>query len=72
MFVKEEVTWLLYIGPIREVKYLDWLTNEVVVPKNNNKFRMCLDYKDLNKACPKDSFPLPNIDQMMMLQTGTS
>jgi len=64
-FVKEEVTRLLDIGSIREVKYPDWLANVVVVPKKNNKFRMCIDYKDLNKACPKDSFPLPNTDQMI-------
>jgi len=69
-FVKEEVTRLLDIGSIREVKYPDWLANVVVVPKKNNKFCMCVDYKDLNKACPKDSFPLPNIDQMIDATAG--
>lgn len=66
------MTGLLYIGPILEVKYPNRLTNIVLVPKNNHKFRMCLDYKDLNNAYPKDYFPLPNIDQMMMLHTSTS
>ncbi|XP_019225913.1 PREDICTED: uncharacterized protein LOC109207447 [Nicotiana attenuata] len=64
-FVKEEVTRLLGIGSIREVKYSDWLANVVVVPKKKNKFRMCVDYKDLNKVCQKDSFLLPNINQMI-------
>ncbi|XP_070036641.1 uncharacterized protein [Nicotiana tomentosiformis] len=71
-FVKEEVTRLLNIGSIQEVKYPKWLANVVVVPKENNKFRMCVDYKDLNKVCPKDSFPLPNIDQMIGAMAGTS
>ncbi|XP_019257848.1 PREDICTED: uncharacterized protein LOC109236079 [Nicotiana attenuata] len=60
-FVMEEVTRLLDIGSIRKVKYPEWLSNVVVVPNKNNKFRMCVDYKDLNKACPKNSFPLSNI-----------
>ena len=45
--------------------YPDWLANVVVAPKKENKLKMCMDYKYLNKACPKDSFPLPNIDHMM-------
>ena len=69
-FVKDEVTKLLNIGSIREVKYPDWLANVVVVPKKGNKFRMCVDYKDLNKACPKDSFPLPHIDRMIDATAG--
>lgn len=64
-FVKEKVIRLLDIGSIREVKHLEWLANVVIVPKKNSKFRMCVDYKDLNKAFPKDLFPLPNIDQMI-------
>ncbi|XP_019262873.1 PREDICTED: uncharacterized protein LOC109240664 [Nicotiana attenuata] len=61
-FVKEEVTRFLDFGSIREVKYPDWLANGVVVAKENNKLRMCVDYKALNKTCAKGSFPLPNID----------
>lgn len=67
-FLKEEVTRLLYIGSIREVNSPHWLAN--VVPKKNNKFHICVDFKDLNKACSKDSFPLPNIDQMIDAKSG--
>ena len=45
--------------------YPDWLTNIVMVKKANGKWRMCVDFTDLNKACPKDSYPLPRIDQLV-------
>ena len=61
----EEVTKLLMAGFIREVYYLDWLANVVLMKKANGKWRMCVDFMDLNKACPKDSFPLPRIDQLV-------
>ena len=60
--VAEEVTKLLTAGFIREVYYLEWLANVVLVKKANGKWRMCVDFTDLNKVCPKDSFPLPRID----------
>ena len=47
---------------MREVFYLDWLANVVMVKKSNGKWRMCVDFIDLNKAYPKDSFSLPRID----------
>ena len=56
---------LLIAGSIREVKYPEWLANVVVVPKKGGKWRMRVDYTDLNEACPKDSFPLPRIDQIV-------
>ena len=56
---------LLEAGFIREVFYPEWLANVVMVKKNNDKWRMCVDFIDLNKACPKDSFPLPRIDQLV-------
>ena len=52
-------------GFIREVYYPNWLTNVVLVKKANGKWRMCVDFTNLNKACPKDSFPLPRIDQLV-------
>ena len=55
--VAEEVRKLLEAGFIREVYYLDWLANVVMVRKNNRKWRMCVDFTDLNRACPKDSIP---------------
>ena len=56
--IQAEVNNLLDAGFIREVKYPEWLTNVVVVPKKCGKWRVCMDYTDLNDACPKDSFPL--------------
>jgi len=44
------------------VYYPDWLANVVIVKKANGKWRMCVDFTDLNKACPKDSYPLPQVD----------
>ena len=63
--VLEEVERLLASGAIREVQYPRWLSNTVVVKKKNGKWRVCIDFTDLNKACPKDPFPLPRIDQLV-------
>jgi hypothetical protein len=52
-------------GFIREVQHPEWLTKPIVVPKAGGKLRMCIDYTDLNKACPKDPYPLPRIDQIV-------
>ena len=60
--ILREVDNLLSAGFIREVKYPEWLANVVVVPKKGGKWRVCVDYTDLNEACLKDSFPLPRID----------
>ena len=62
---KEEVEKLLKAGFIRECKYFDWLSNIVLVKQPNGKWRMCVDFTDLNKACPKDDYPLPKIDRLM-------
>ena len=50
------------IGKNMEVYYPEWLANIVLVKKANEKWRICIDFTDLNKACLKDSFPLPRID----------
>ncbi|XP_019179525.1 PREDICTED: uncharacterized protein LOC109174725 [Ipomoea nil] len=63
-FVRKEVNTLLEIGHIREVLYPRWLANVVLAPKPPT-WRMCVDYTDLNKACPMDPFPLPNINQLV-------
>ena len=60
--IKEEVQKLTLAKFIREVYYPDWLANVVMVKKANRKWRMCVDFTDLNKAYPKDSYPLPRID----------
>ena len=70
LVIQAEVDNLLQNGFIRAVKYSEWLANVVVVPKKGNKWRVCVDYIDLNDACPKDSFPLPRIDQIMDASTG--
>jgi hypothetical protein len=62
---QNEVKRLLSAGVIREVKYPEWLPNTVMVKKANGKWRMCIDFTDLNKACPKDEFPLPRIDYLV-------
>ena len=63
--VEEEVQKLLKAGTIREAQFPDWISNPVVVKKSNGTWRMCVDFTDLNKACPKDSFPLPRTDQLV-------
>ncbi|XP_057803551.1 uncharacterized protein LOC131018872 [Salvia miltiorrhiza] len=68
--VNDEVTKLLKNGLIREVHYPEWLANVVVVKKKNDKWRVCIDFTDLNKAYPKDSFPLPHIDMLVDATAG--
>ncbi|XP_048622678.1 uncharacterized protein LOC106393842 [Brassica napus] len=68
--VNEEVDKLLGAGSITEVRYPEWLANPVVVKKKNGKWRVCVDFTDLNKACPKDSYPLPNIDRLVESTAG--
>ena len=63
--IAEEVRKLLEAGFIREVYYPDWLANVVIVKKSNGKWRMCVDFTDLNRACPKDNYPLPRIDTLV-------
>jgi hypothetical protein len=62
---KAEDQRLLDAGFIREVYYLGWLTNVVMVKKKNGKWRMCTDFTDLNKCCPKDDFLLTRIDKVV-------
>ena len=63
--VQEEVTRLKQAGAIKEVFYPEWLANTVVVKKKSGKWRVCVDFTNLNKACPKDPFPMPKIDQLV-------
>ena len=63
--IREEVMKLKRAGAIKEVFYLEWLANTMVVKKKNGKWRVCMDFTDLNKACPKDPFPIPRIDQLV-------
>ena len=63
--IQEEMEKLLEAGFIREVEYPEWLSNVVMVPKKGGKWRVCVGYTNLNDACPKDSFPLPRINQIV-------
>ncbi|KAI5342892.1 hypothetical protein L3X38_010768 [Prunus dulcis] len=68
--MKAEVDRLSSIRFIREVDYPTWLANVVMVRKPRKGWRMCVDYTNLNRACPKDSFPLPRIDQLVDATAG--
>ncbi|GAU40667.1 hypothetical protein TSUD_397790 [Trifolium subterraneum] len=63
--IDEEVHKLKEAGFIEEIKYPEWLANVVLVKKSKGKWRMCVDFTDLNKACPKDPYPLPSIDRLI-------
>uniref|UniRef100_A0A803PAC4 RNase H type-1 domain-containing protein n=1 Tax=Cannabis sativa TaxID=3483 RepID=A0A803PAC4_CANSA len=68
--LEKEVDKLLSNIFIRDVYYPEWLANPVLVPKPNRTWQVCIDFFDLNKACPKDCFPLPRIDQMVDATLG--
>ena len=68
--VNEEVDKLLAVGAIQEVHYPKWLSNTVVLQKKDKKWRVYVDCTDLNKACPKDSFPLSKVDKLVDSTTG--
>ena len=68
--IQAEIDNLLHNGVIIAVRYPEWLANVVVVPKKGNKWRVYVDYMDLNDTCPKDSFPLPCIDQIVDASAG--
>ncbi|KAL5581058.1 hypothetical protein UlMin_013500 [Ulmus minor] len=70
MAINTEVDKLLKADFIEEANYPDWIANVVLVKKANGNWRVCVDFTDLNRACPKDSFPLPRIDQLVDATTG--
>lgn len=63
--INNDAYHLLKVRQIREVKYPQWLANPIVVKNKSGKPKVCVDIANLNKACPKDYFPLPNIDMMV-------
>jgi len=67
--IESEVSQFARVGFIRKVIYTTWLANVVMVKKGSSKWRICVDYTDLNKACSKDTYLLPNIDRLV---DGTS
>ena len=68
--INEEVSKLLQEQEIREVEYPKWLANVVLVKKTNGKWRLCIDFTKINRACPKDSFPLPRINLIVDATAG--
>ena len=68
--LKEEVEKLKENEFNRVAFYPSWVSNPVLVPKSNGKWRTCVDFTDLNKACSKDCFPLPRIDQLVDATAG--
>jgi hypothetical protein len=70
--IRIEVLKLLAAGFIRECKNPVWLANPVLVPKKTGQWRMCIDYTNLNRHCPKDPFPLPRIDQVVDSTAGST
>ena len=64
------MTRLKQVRAIKEVFYPEWFANTVVVKKKSGKWRVCIDFTDLNKACPKDPCPMPKIDQLVDATVG--
>jgi hypothetical protein len=63
--VKAEIHRLLEAKFIEPIAYPTWLANVIMVQNKNGKWRMCIDFTNLNKACPKDNFPLLRIDKII-------
>ena len=63
--IKEEVKKQLDVGFLEVSKYPQWVANIVPIPKKDGKVRMCVDYRDLNRANSKENFPLPYIDTLV-------
>ena len=70
--ITQEVKKLLAAGFIKPIQHPKWLSNIVPMKKRNDQIRCCVDFCNLNKACPKDEFPLPNINLLLDSTTGSS
>ena len=70
--IKEKVTKQFKVEFIKPVYQAEWIANVVLVPKKDGKVIMCVDFRDLNKACPKDDFPLPHIDVLVDNTAGSA
>ena len=68
--IRDEVTKLKKAGAIIEVFYPEWLANIVVVKKKSGKWRVCVDFTDLNRTCPKEPFSMPRINQLVDATVG--
>ncbi|KAH9304575.1 hypothetical protein KI387_008979, partial [Taxus chinensis] len=70
LLVKEELQCLLLVSFILPIDYPQWISNIVPIMKVTGGLCICIDFHDLNLACPKDDFPLPGIDQLVDLTAG--
>ena len=68
--IEKEVNKLMVARFIRKVKYPMWIANIIPISKKNGQLRICMDFRDLNGACPKDDFPLPVTELMINSTTG--
>ena len=68
--IKAEITRLYNVGFIRPCRYAEWVSNIVLVIKKNGKLRVCIDFRDLNKATSKDEYPMPVADQLVDAASG--
>ena len=70
LLVKDELEKLLSANFIRAIEYMKWISNIVPISKHDKSIRVCTNFGDLNKACPKDDFLLPNIDMIVDMTTS--
>ena len=63
---------MLAVGFVKPIQHPHWLSNIVPVKKKNGQIRCCVDFRNLNKACPKDEFPLPNMDLLIDYAAGSA
>ncbi|KAL0453889.1 UNVERIFIED_CONTAM: Polyprotein P3 [Sesamum latifolium] len=68
--IETEVNKLIEVGLIREVMYPMWISSIVPIRKKKGQIRVCVDFRDLNNACPKDNFSLPIVELMIDATTG--
>ena len=68
--VNEEVERLLKARFIQTARYVEWLSNIVPIIKKNGKLRICIDFRDINKATPKDEYPMPMVDVLIHSASG--
>ena len=70
LLVKEKFEKLLSANSIRAIDYVEWISNIVPISKHDKSIQVCTNFRDLNKACPKDDFPLLNIDMIVDMTAG--
>ena len=70
LLVNKELENMLDEKVIHPIDYLEWISNMILVTKPSSDIRICTNFRDLNKACPKDDFPMSNIDMIVDLTAG--